>query len=87
MLVKIAERNSPGMLPWNSIRGRKSQKCNVIILDFGLTNIRIPNMVMKYNFTLQLLAAGNSSSSAVVIDSADVLYIYNLQQQKEVMKK
>ena len=44
-------------------------------------------MVMKYNFTLQLLAAGNSSSSAVVIDSADVLYIYNLQQQKEVMKK
>lgn len=55
----------------------------------GLSVFNLDSCERIYNLPKQinLLAAGNSSSSAVVIDSADVLYIYNLQQQKEVMKK
>jgi len=55
----------------------------------GLSVFNLDSCERVYNISkqLKLVAAGSGSSLAAVIDTSDSLYIYNLNQQKEIARK
>jgi len=85
----LATIDLPEEGPIKQVEFLKGTDIAILTETGGLSVFNLDTCERSYNIPgkLKLLACGSGSSSAVVIDPEDSVHIYNLAQQKEVIRK